>query len=108
MQKAKDYLDNLALAIQPYATALQRKSQQDDLNYSQEENKSLAGKGERLQADRKLLNYQISENERESKVAHLARRKVRLNRKIDENIFALTESNNSIKQQIAALSLLKL
>jgi predicted RNase H-like nuclease (RuvC/YqgF family) len=84
-QQAKDYLDNLAVAIQPYAATLQHKLQEENLKNAQEENKSLTDRSNQLQAKRKLLNYQISENERESKVAHLAKRKVRINRKINEN-----------------------
>jgi hypothetical protein len=106
-QEAKEYLNNLAIAIQPYAAILQRKLQEEDLKNAQEENKSLTNKSNKLQAKRKSLNYQISENERESKVAHLAKRKVRNDRKIGENVTALNKSNYSINEQKAALALLK-
>ncbi|HZF64088.1 MAG TPA: hypothetical protein VEZ55_06385 [Chitinophagaceae bacterium] len=108
MQQAMDYLDNLAVAIQPYAAGLQLRSQQKDLADSKKVNVSLADEGDQLEAKRIMLNYQISENERESKVAHLAKRKLKNDKKIDENLLARAALNNSIKQQTAALALLKL
>ena len=75
MQDAKDYLDNLAVAIKPYASDLQLKSQQKNLSEAQVKNKSLVAEGNKLEEERKNNQVQMGENESYKKEKGLAERK---------------------------------
>jgi len=107
MQEAKDYLDNLAVAIQPYAAALQLRSQQKDLADSELENMALTEESGKLEAKRILIYFQTNENENYKRDKGLANRKTENDKKINVNNIALAASNSSIKQQTAAIVLLK-
>ena len=63
MQDAKDYLDNLATAIKPYASDLQLKLQKKNLSDAQDNNRSLITEGNKLEEERKNIQVQIGENE---------------------------------------------
>ena len=64
MQDARDYLDNLAIAIKPYASDLQLKLQQKNLSDAQDNNRSLITEGNRLEEERKNIQVQVGENEK--------------------------------------------
>ena len=85
MQDARDYLDNLAVAIKPYASDLQLKLQQKNLPEVQVKNKSLVAEGNKLEEERKNIQAQIGENESYKKEKGLAERKTKNDRLIDEN-----------------------
>ena len=64
MQDAKDYLDNLAIAIRPYASDLQLKLQQKNLSDAQDNNRSLITEGNKLEEERKKIHVQVGQNEK--------------------------------------------
>ena len=103
MQEAKDYLNNLAVAIKPYAVKLQQK----DLVAAQAKQKSLTEEANQLEMERKSINLQISENRNDNKADGLARAKAKNERKINNNLSALDLLNDNIVQQLAALSPMK-
>ena len=105
MQDAKDYLNNLAVAIKPYATEQQLQLQQKNLSAARDKSKSLIAEGDKLEDKRKKLRSQIGENESTSDKA-LARKKARNDRLIDENLATRMSLNDEIAQQISALALL--
>jgi hypothetical protein len=106
MQDAKDYLDNLAIAIKPYASDLQLKLQQKNLSDAQDKNRSLITEGNKLEEERKLIEAQIKENESYKKEKGLAERKTKNDRLIDENLSTRVNLSNDISKQMAALALL--
>ncbi len=105
MQNAKDYLNNLAVAIKPYATEQQLNLQQKNLSAARDKSMSLIAEGDKLEDKRKKLRGQIGENENRSDKA-LARKKARNDRLIDENLATRMILNDDIAQQISALALL--
>jgi hypothetical protein len=106
MQDAKDYLDNLAIAIKPYASNLQLKLQQKNLSDSQDKNMSLIAQGKKLEEERKKIEVQIGENKSAKKEKGLVERKIKNEKLIDENLTALLNLSDDIAKQIAALALL--
>lgn len=106
MQDAKDYLDNLAIAIKPYASSLQLKLQQKNLKDAQDKNRSLITEGNRLEENGKKIQIQMGENENSKKDKDLAERKTNNDRLIDENLKARLNLSNDISKQMAALALL--
>ena len=102
MQDAKDYLNNLAMAIKPYASELQLKLQQKNLSAARDKSSSLIAEGDKLEEKRRKLQSQIGENENKS----LARKKAKNDRLIDENLTTRMNLNSDIAQQISALALL--
>jgi hypothetical protein len=64
MQDARDYLDNLAIAIKPYASDLQLKLQQKNLSDAQDNNRSLITEGNKLEEERKKIHVQVGQNEK--------------------------------------------
>jgi hypothetical protein len=106
MQDAKDYLDNLAVAIKPYASKLQLELQQKNLTDAQDKNTTLVTEGNKLEAERKKIQLKIGENENYKKDKGLARKKAKNDKLIEENISARLQLSNDITQQIAALVLL--
>jgi len=104
MQDAKDYLDNLAIAIKPYASDLQLKLQQRNLSDSQEKNKSLIAEGNKLEVERKKIQVEIGENKSYEKERDLTERKTKNERLIDENLTARLNLSTDIAKQIAALA----
>jgi len=106
MQDAKDYLDNLAIAIKPYASDLQLRLQQKNLADAQDKNRSLTTEGNKLEEERKKIQVQIGENENYKKDKGLAERKAKNDKLIDENQTARLNLSNEITKQIAALAIL--
>jgi len=106
MQDAKDYLDNLAIAIKPYASDLQLRLQQKNLADAQDKNRSLTTEGNKLEEERKKIQVQIGENENYKKDKGLAERKAKNDKLIDENQTARLNLSNDITKQIAALAIL--
>ncbi len=106
MQDAKDYLNNLAIAIKPYASDLQLKLQQKNLSDAQDKNRSLITEGYKLEEERKKIQVQIGENENYKKDKGLVERKAKNDKLIDENLTARLNLSNDIAKQIASLALL--
>lgn len=107
MQEAKDYLNNLAIAIQPYAAELQKKLQQKDLANSQKAYNVLTDKGNKLQIKRKAIENRISDDTKGKNIDGLTKEKNRNDQKIKENLGALMNLNADINKQMAALALLR-
>lgn len=106
MQDAKDYLNNLAVAIKPYASKLQLELQQKNLSDAQDKNRSLVLEGNKLEEQRKKIQVQIGENENYKRDKGLGRKKTKNDRLIENNLTARLQSSNDITEQIAALALL--
>jgi len=106
IQEAKDYLNNLAIAIKPYASSLQIKSQQKDLSEAESKNRSLVEEGNKLQKKRDKIQTQIGNNGDNKINDGLSKRKANNDRLIDENLTAQLNLKNAITKQIAALDLL--
>ena len=106
MQAAKDYLDNLAIAIKPYASELQLKLQQKNLSDAQDKHTSLITEGNKLEEERKKIQVNIDENKSAKKETRLVERKIKNERLIDENLTARLNLSDDIIKQIAALALL--
>ncbi|HEV8504754.1 MAG TPA: hypothetical protein VGQ53_05120 [Chitinophagaceae bacterium] len=106
MQDAKDYLDNLAIAIKPYASDLQLKLQQKNLSDAQDKHTSLITEGNKLEDERKKIRVEIDENKSAKKETRLVERKIKNERLIDENLTARLNLSDDITKQIAALALL--
>ena len=106
MGDAKDYLDNLAVAIKPYASDLQLKLQQKNLSDAQDKHTSLISEGNKLEEERKKIQVKIDENKSAKKETRLVERKIKNERLIDENLTARLNLSDDITKQIAALALL--
>ena len=106
MQAAKDYLDNLAIAIKPYASELQLKLQQKNLSDAQDKHTSLITEGNKLEEERKKIQVKIDENKSAKNETRLVERKIKNERLIDENLTARLNLSDDIIKQIAALALL--
>jgi hypothetical protein len=106
MQDAKDYLDNLAIAIKPYASDLQLKLQQKNLSDAQDKNRLLVAEGNKLEGERQKIQGLINENKSAKKETRLVERKIKNERLIDENLTARLNLSNDIAEQIAELALL--
>ena len=106
MQQAKDYLDNLAVAIEPYASKLQLKLQQRTLSDAWGKDKSLVIEGNKLEEKRKKIKDQIDTSANSGKDKGLAKRKIKNDRLIDANLAARENLSNDITKQIVALALL--
>jgi hypothetical protein len=107
MQDAKDYLDNLAVAIKPYASKLQLELQQKKLADARNKNTALVQEGDKLEQKRKNIQIKIGENENYKRDKGLARRKAKNDKLINENLTAQLNLSNDIAKQMAALALLK-
>lgn len=107
MQDAKDYLDNLAIAIKPYASKLQLELQQKKLADARNKNTALVQEGDKLEQKRKNIQIKIGENENYKRDKGLARRKAKNDKLINENLTAQLNLSNDIAKQMAALALLK-
>jgi len=106
MKDAKDYLDNLAVAIKPYASDLQLKLQQKNLSDAQDKHTSLINEANNLEEERKKIQVKIDENKSAKKETRLVERKIKNERLIDENLTARLNLSDDITKQIAALALL--
>jgi len=107
MQDAKDYLDNLAIAIKPYARELQLELQQKNLADARNKNTSLIQEGDKLEQKRKNIQIKIGENENYKRDKGLARRKAKNDKLINDNLTAQSNLSRDIAKQMAALGLLK-
>lgn len=107
MQDAKDYLDNLAIAIKPYARELQLELQQKSLADARNKNTSLIQEGDKLEQKKKNIQIKIGENENYKRDKGLARRKAKNDKLINDNLTAQSNLSRDIAKQMAALGLLK-
>jgi hypothetical protein len=106
MQQAKDYLNNLAIAITPYATDLQLKLQNKNLVNSQAKGQLLVDEGIELNKQQAAFKQSIYANSSSSKNNRLTKRLMKNKQKIDNNIIAQANQNNEITKQKIALALL--
>ena len=107
MNDAKSYLENLSIAIKPYATDLQLKLQKKDLKDAQEKSLSLATQGTKLNQKRMKIAQDMSAHNTDQKTARLLKRKTSNQQQIDANIAAKGKNNKEIRDQISALVLLE-
>ena len=105
MQDAKDYLDNLAIAIKPYASKLQLALQERNLADAQDKNVLLIQQEDKLEQNGKEIQIKIDEIERTNIDKGLARRKVKNARLLRENLTAQWILSKDITRQKAALDL---
>jgi hypothetical protein len=106
IQQAKDYLDNLAIAIKHYATDLQLKLQNKNLVNSQAKGQLLVNVGIELNKQRATFKQSIYGNSSSSKNNRLTKRLMKNKKEIDNNIIAQANQNTEITKQKIALALL--
>ena len=102
-----DYLDNLAIAIKPYASKLQLALQEGNLADAQDKNALLIQQEDKLEQNGKEIQIKIDEIERTNIDKGLARRKVKNARLLRENLTAQWILSKDITRQKAALDLLR-
>jgi hypothetical protein len=107
MNNAKSYLNNLSVAIKPYATDLQIKLQKEDLKNAQEESLSLTTQGTKFEQNRMKIAQDMFSNNTDRKAAKLLKRKISNQQQIDANIAAKVKNDKEIDDQISALALLE-
>jgi hypothetical protein len=107
MSDAMNYLENLAIAIRPYATDMQLKLQKKDLKNAQEKSLYLTQQGVKLEQNRKQIVKDMSSNNTDKKTADLIRRKTKNTQQIDMNIAAKARNDKEIDGQISALASLE-
>lgn len=106
MQQAKDYLDNLAIAIQPYAVALQMKLQQKNLINAQKKSAALLQKGKDLEQKRIDLSQRNSYGGSNKNDLRLTKKTQATEQAIKDNLNAQVLQNKEVAMQQAALTLL--
>jgi hypothetical protein len=104
---AKSYLENLSVAIKPYATGLQLKLQKKDLKNLQEKSRSLATQDRKLEENRMKIVRAMSSDNTDRKNARLLKRKISNMQEIDVNMAAKVRNNKEVDDQITALALLE-
>jgi hypothetical protein len=107
MQDAKEYLNNLAIAIQPYASKLQIELQEKNLAKAMNDNNALVVNGNKLEEKQRQLRSGMNTNENYRKDDKLAKRLATNTRLIDENHTARIVSTISIEEQTKSLTQLK-
>jgi hypothetical protein len=107
MQQAKDYLDNLAVAIRPYASELQLRLQKRNLSMAQAKSEGLARHGKNLEDKRIALRHRKDDN-RSYKNDQQLNRKIRANEQaIKDNLLAQAlQTKEVVKQQFAIVKLM--
>jgi hypothetical protein len=106
MQQAKDYLDNLAIAIQPYAADLQLKLQTKNLLHAQAKGQQLASDGIRLNQQRVGMMKKMEGDTAPSNSERLTKQLAKNQRQIDNNKVNQAIQNTEIQKQKLALILL--
>jgi putative cell wall-binding protein len=106
MQQAKDYLDNLAIAIQPYAADLQLKLQTKNLLHAQAKGQQLASEGINLNQQRVRMMKKMGGNTASSKSERLTKQLAKNQRQIDHNKVSQANQNTEIQKQKLAIVLL--
>ena len=106
MQQAEDYLDNLAVAIKPYATDLQIKLQKKNLRLAQAKSTSLKKKANILMQNRVELSKEIASGNRSANKRNFGKRKLINQQAIDNNRSAQTLQDKEVQKQQAELALL--
>lgn len=107
MQEAIDYLNNFAIAIKDYAYKLQVNWQEKNLNKAEAKSKALSSKGSKLEAKRISIDNQLSVNGSFHREAVLARKKLAIKTKANENLLAQAKQKAEVINQITSLSQLK-
>ena len=107
MSDAKSYLDNLSIAIKPYATDLQIRLQKKDLKNAREKSLSLTARGTKLEQNRMKIAQDMSSNNTDQRTAKLLKRKISNRQQIDVNTAAMVKNNKEIDDQTSALALLE-
>jgi hypothetical protein len=106
MQQAKDFLDNLAIAIQPYAADLQLKLQTKSLLHAQAKGQAIANEGVKLNKQRLSMMEKIAGNNASPKSERLIKRLAKNKQHIDNNEVSQAKQNTEIQKQKLALILL--
>ena len=106
MQEAINYLDNLAVAIKPYALSLQQKWQQKIIANSRQALGKLVEDGKRLDVKRTAINLKIDQKQNVKNVEDLKRDIAKVDKKISENVMSRTKLEGDITKQATALALL--
>lgn len=107
MEKAIDYLDNLAIAIKPYATELQKKWQQKVQANSQKTFNLLVEECKRLDMKKTTIQLKIDQNKNAKRADGLRKDMVEVEKKISENVTSRTKLEYNIAQQAIALASLQ-
>ncbi len=103
---AEDYLDNLAVAIKPYATDLQINLERKNISRSNSQDRRLINKGIKYEKEKLVLNKNMSSGYGNTSRKKMENRK-RINQKdIDSNSFAKNKLEYTIRTQQAELALL--
>jgi len=85
MQDAKNYLDNLAVAIKPYAAGLQLELQEKNLANAEAKSASLKNEGSNLEKTRKGIEQEMAATKSNKSGSRLAKRKLRNDQLIADN-----------------------
>lgn len=107
MEEAKSYLDNLAIAIQPYAEKLQLDLQRHNLVSAEDKSKSLVKEGNMLDQKRIGLNKDMAGNNSSRKDDKISKRQSVNNRKMDANRIAQDKQEKIVNTQTIALAKLE-
>jgi hypothetical protein len=106
LQQAKDYLDNLAIAIEPYAADLQLKLQTKNLLHAQAKGQQLASEGIKLNQQRVNMMKKMGGNTASSNSERLTKQLAKNLRQIDNNKVSQANQNTEIQKQKLAIVLL--
>lgn len=107
MEDAKEYLDNMAVAIKSEATALQLIQQKKSLAIAQQHGRDLADKAIDLEKTRKAIaKEQTAANRNEKQQKDLDKRMAANQHDIDVNLASQGNQNTIINNQQASLALL--
>jgi hypothetical protein len=106
MQQAKDYLDNLAVAIQPYAANMQVKLQQKNLVDAQKKSATLLRDGKALEQKRIALGQRKAYGRFYKNDLRLNKKTQAIEQAIKDNLVAQVLQNKEVAIQQAALTLL--
>lgn len=106
MQQAKDYLDNLAVAMEPYAVDLQIKLQKKNLAKAQKKSASLMQEGKDLEQKRQDLGQRNAYGRSYKNDLRLNKKTQATELAIKDNLTAQVLQNKEVGMQQAALTLL--
>lgn len=104
MENAKDYLNNLAIAIKPYATQLQVQLQGKNLSQATAQLTKLTKQGNKLQKEKRSLDQGIAKNDAGKEAT--AKKKNDNQKKINENNIAQALQTIEVNSQKLSLTLL--
>lgn len=106
MAEAKEYLDNLAIAIQPFAKDLQIKLQTKNLADASAKKVELIETGDKLAQNGKQMEKRLLNVKGRRKVDRLSRQITENRHQLDRNIVEQRNQDDEIERQKASLALL--